>query len=363
MQLLYAPTSPYVRKVMVSAHLLGLADHIACLPSAAHPLVRDERIASHNPLAKVPTLRLDDGRTLFDSRVICEYLDSLRPGYGLFPASGDARWDALRRQALGDGLLDAALLARYEYTARPADKQWQDWHAAQLLKVQACLLDIEGLADRLAKDPLTIGEVTIGCALSYLDFRFPALAWRDSCPAAAGWHAAVQALPAMQATYPFEPRALMSDLAPSTAASHEVWFLNGPNANLYGLDTNKVYGSDSFPSLKARCEAKAASLGLALNFVQSNWEGQLVDWIQEARGAARGVIINAAGLSYSSVPILDALLSFPGKIIEVHMSNIWRRESFRHHSYISRAADGVIAGLGGDGYEFAIEAMSRLISR
>lgn len=149
--------------------------------------------------------------------------------------------------------------------------------------------------------------------------------------------------------------------APPTSST--VWFLNGPNANLYGLDANKTYGTDSFPVLQRRCENKAASLGIQLNFVQSNHEGQLVDWIQEARGAAQGIIINAAGLTYSSVPILDALLSFPGRIIEVHMSNIWRREAFRHHSYISKAADGVIAGLGGDGYELAIEAMSRLIGR
>ncbi len=149
--------------------------------------------------------------------------------------------------------------------------------------------------------------------------------------------------------------------APSTSST--VWFLNGPNANLYGLDANKTYGSDSFPVLQQRCENKAASLGIRLNFVQSNHEGQLVDWIQEARGSAQGVIINAAGLTYSSVPILDALLAFPGRIIEVHMSNIWRREAFRHRSYISKAADGVIAGLGGDGYELAIEAMSRLINR
>ncbi|QYJ21015.1 3-dehydroquinate dehydratase [Achromobacter sp. LC458] len=153
-----------------------------------------------------------------------------------------------------------------------------------------------------------------------------------------------------------EPTAAMQ-----TAAT--VWFLNGPNANLYGLDANKTYGTESFPALRERCERKAASLGLTLNFVQSNHEGQLIDWIQEARGDAQGIIINAAGLTYSSIPILDALLSFPGRIIEVHMSNIWRREAFRHHSYISKAADGVIAGLGGEGYELAIDAMARLIAR
>lgn len=153
-------------------------------------------------------------------------------------------------------------------------------------------------------------------------------------------------------------------MTPSTTTTNStIWFLNGPNANLYGLDANKTYGAESFPALRERCEKKAASLNLQLHFVQSNHEGQLIDWIQEARGDAQGIIINAAGLTYSSIPILDALLAFPGRIIEVHMSNIWRREEFRHHSYISKAADGVIAGLGGEGYELAIEAMSRLIAR
>lgn len=142
-----------------------------------------------------------------------------------------------------------------------------------------------------------------------------------------------------------------------------VWFLNGPNANLYGLDASGQYGSESFPTLQARCERKAASLDVALRFVQSNHEGQLIDWIQEARAAADGIVINAAGLTYSSIPILDALLSFPGSIVECHMSNIWKREPFRHHSFVSRAAHGVIAGLGGDGYELAIEAVARLVRK
>ena len=149
----------------------------------------------------------------------------------------------------------------------------------------------------------------------------------------------------------------MTETAPRPVT---VWFLNGPNANLYGLDANKSYGTDSFPVLQSRCEQKAASLNVQLRFLQSNYEGQLIDWIQEARGVADGIVINAAGLTYTSIPILDALLSFPGKIIEAHMSNIWKREPFRHHSYISKVADGVIAGLGGDGYEMAIEAVARL---
>ncbi|MCJ9712167.1 glutathione S-transferase N-terminal domain-containing protein, partial [Bordetella hinzii] len=124
MKLLYAPTSPYVRKVMVCAHLTGQAGRIQWLDSAAHPIRRDARIAAHNPLAKVPTLILDNGQALYDSRVICEYLASSAGDEHLFPATGAARWQALTWQALGDGLLDAALLARYEHTARPADRQW-----------------------------------------------------------------------------------------------------------------------------------------------------------------------------------------------------------------------------------------------
>ncbi len=140
-----------------------------------------------------------------------------------------------------------------------------------------------------------------------------------------------------------------------------IFFLNGPNANLYGLDAGGTYGQDSFETLRHRCEVKAHALDIKLAFLQSNYEGQLVDWIQEARGAASGVIINAAGLTYSSIPILDALLAYSGPIIEVHMSNIWKREAFRHHSYISKAATGVIAGLGGLGYEVAIASMVQLI--
>ncbi|OPB17039.1 3-dehydroquinate dehydratase [Pseudomonas fluorescens] len=142
---------------------------------------------------------------------------------------------------------------------------------------------------------------------------------------------------------------------------HRVFFLNGPNANLYGLDKHGTYGSESFASIEARCQHHAAGLGLALDFRQSNHEGVLVDWIQEARLHADAIVINAAGLTYSSVPILDALLTFDGPIIEAHMSNIWQREHFRHHSYVSKAATGVIAGLGTLGYELALTALAALL--
>lgn len=121
------------------------------------------------------------------------------------------------------------------------------------------------------------------------------------------------------------------------------------------------YGSESFASIEACCQRHAIELGLTLDFRQSNHEGVLVDWIQEARLNADAVIINAAGLTYSSVPILDALLAFDGPIIEAHMSNIWKREAFRHHSYVSKAATGVIAGLGALGYRLALTAVAELL--
>jgi 3-dehydroquinate dehydratase-2 len=147
----------------------------------------------------------------------------------------------------------------------------------------------------------------------------------------------------------------------STMTAQRVLFLNGPNANLYGLDAKGTYGTESFPAIEARCRKHAAAIGIDLDFRQSNFEGELIGWIQEARQSASGLIINGAGLTYTSIAILDALLAFEKPIIEVHMSNIHRREPFRHHSYISKAATGIIAGLGAMGYELAITAMARLL--
>jgi 3-dehydroquinate dehydratase-2 len=140
-----------------------------------------------------------------------------------------------------------------------------------------------------------------------------------------------------------------------------VIFINGPNANLYGLDAAGTYGHDSFPAIRTRCERRAEALGLRLDFRQSNSEGEIIDWIQEARGVTAGLIINAAGLAYTSIAILDALLAYPAPIVEAHMSNIWKREPFRHRSYVSKAATGVIAGLGATGYELALVAVADLI--
>jgi 3-dehydroquinate dehydratase-2 len=146
-------------------------------------------------------------------------------------------------------------------------------------------------------------------------------------------------------------------------AATKVFFLNGPNANLYGLDAKGAYGTESFPQIEARCRKHAEGLGVALDFRQSNHEGELIDWIQEARRDAHGLLINGAGLTYTSIAILDALLAFEKPIIEVHMSNIYKREPFRHHSYISKAATGIVAGLGPMGYELAITAMKQVLDR
>lgn len=143
----------------------------------------------------------------------------------------------------------------------------------------------------------------------------------------------------------------------------KIYFLNGPNANLYGLDAKGTYGTESYPQIRQRCEKHAKGIGIDLDFRQSNQEGELVDWIQEARQKADGLIINGAGLTYTSIAILDALLAFEKPIIEVHMSNIYKREPFRHHSFISKAATGIVAGLGPLGYELAITAIAQVLER
>ncbi len=140
-----------------------------------------------------------------------------------------------------------------------------------------------------------------------------------------------------------------------------VYFLNGPNANLYGLDASGTYGTESFPQIEQRCRDHATTLRVDLDFRQTNSEGELIDWIQEARLEADGLVINGAGLTYTSIAVLDALLAFGKPIIEVHMSNIYRREAFRHHSFISKAATGIVAGLGPLGYELAITALAHVL--
>lgn len=137
-----------------------------------------------------------------------------------------------------------------------------------------------------------------------------------------------------------------------------VFVLNGPNLNMLGLRQPKVYGKATLADVEKLCRARAEGLGLAVDFRQSNHEGELVGWIQEARTAAAGIVINAGAYTHTSVAILDALLTAEKPVIEVHLSNVFRRESFRHHSYVSPAAMGVIVGCGPLGYALALEALA-----
>ena len=200
MQIFFSPASPYVRKCMVVAHELGLADRLQKLSSAANPVTRDQSIVAKNPLGKVPTLLTDDGLALYDSRVICEYLNDLGRGE-LSPSSGPMRWEILTQQSLGDGMLDAALLARYEVAMRPEPLRWAQWSAGQMEKIHSGLAHIEQHASAWGQQ-FDLGKITLGCALGYLDFRFASLDWRSQYPKTAAWFAALSTRPSMKATVP-----------------------------------------------------------------------------------------------------------------------------------------------------------------
>jgi glutathione S-transferase len=200
MKLFYSATSPFVRKCLVCADELGLRQRLEFLPAAAHPVKRDRTLVASNPLGKIPTLITDDGIVLYDSRVICEYLNTLGDGR-LLPVSGTARWNVLVDQALADGMVDAAVLMRYESAVRPENLRWDDWMAGQLDKVTCGLAELERRSASLA-DRVDIGTIAVGCALGYLDFRYASLAWRKDCPKAAAWFERFGSREAMVATRP-----------------------------------------------------------------------------------------------------------------------------------------------------------------
>lgn len=189
MKLHWSPRSPYVRKVMIAAHELGLAGDISLVRSVAMMTKPNPDIMAYNPLSKIPTLVLDDGRVLFDSLTICEYLDHRAGGGHLFPAPGEKRWQALTDHALADGLLDLLILWRNE-REKPVERQTPALLASFELRVGAGLDRLEQAADRLKASPFDIGQITIGCCLSYVDFRFGDLDWRKTRPGLAGWHEA-----------------------------------------------------------------------------------------------------------------------------------------------------------------------------
>jgi 3-dehydroquinate dehydratase-2 len=140
-----------------------------------------------------------------------------------------------------------------------------------------------------------------------------------------------------------------------------ILIVNGPNLNMLGRREPEIYGRDTLADIEAACREKAAGLGLAIDFRQSNKEGDLVEWAQSAGAAHKGIIVNAGGYTHTSVALLDALVASGLPVIEVHLSNIFRREEFRHHSYVSRAASGVICGFGLKGYLMALDAMAQIV--
>lgn len=200
MQLHWSPKSPYVRKVMICAHELQLAQQLELVRSVAAMLKPNAALMQDNPLSKIPTLVLDDGQTLFDSVVICEYLDSLAGG-ALFPREGAARWTALRWHALGDGLLDALILWRNE---REREVPLKDLLAAFELKTRASLDLLEGEVPALEAAAFGIGHLTLVCALGYIDYRFGTLGWREQAPQLAAWFARMQQRPSVAATEPVD---------------------------------------------------------------------------------------------------------------------------------------------------------------
>ena len=197
MKLFYSPRSPFVRKVMVVAKELGLEDRVEkvdCSPAAMDP-----PFVRANPIARIPTLVTDDGLALPESRLGCAYLDSLA-GNRLIPAEGNARWRALAQEALADGFMEAAVQRRDE-DGRPAGEKSPANLQKFMDRMNRCL---DGLAAEVGqlRGPLTIGQIAVGCACGYADFRYPDLGWRKSRPELAAWYAEFEKRPSMQATIP-----------------------------------------------------------------------------------------------------------------------------------------------------------------
>ena len=200
MKLYYSPSSPYARKVRALAIETRLDKKIEMVNVALTPVAPNADVDKHNPIGKIPALSVK-GIDLFDSPVICEYLDNQHKGRKLFPRKGRDRWVALRLQAMADGLLDAALLARYEGALRPEEKRWPEWSQGQTKKISGVLAQLEAEVKSL-KGRLTIGTISVVCALGYLDLRFADMGWRDKCPKLGKWLAQTSKLPSIKATAP-----------------------------------------------------------------------------------------------------------------------------------------------------------------
>jgi glutathione S-transferase len=200
MRLYFSPTSPYVRKVVVLLHETGRLDAVELVKGSGTPIDPTGAPLEANPLGKVPALERPDGPAIYDSRVICQYLDAFA-GAGLYP-DGARRWDTLTVEATGDGILDAALLMVYEWRIRPEEVRYAPWVEGQWAKVERALDVLETRWMPHLEGPLDMGQIAVGCALGYLDFRHDARGWRTGRPHLAAWAARFAARPSMQATVP-----------------------------------------------------------------------------------------------------------------------------------------------------------------
>ena len=179
--------SPFARKVRIFASEKGLSDQIQEVATAVSPVGANDALANANPLLKIPVLITDSGEPIYDSGVICEYLDTLHQRTKLFPVAGQERLNTLRRQALCDGILDALVLCRYEQAIRPANLRWDAWIEGQMLKVHGGLAELEGEVE-LWREDFKIAQMSAVCVLGYLDFRFAEWDWRRTHPRLARWN-------------------------------------------------------------------------------------------------------------------------------------------------------------------------------
>ena len=201
MKLFYSPTSPYVRKVMVTAIEKGLDSRIEKMTTGASPIKRETALTSKNPLGKVPCLITDDGHALFDSPVICAYIDTLKAPH-LAPADTKAKFDSLTLEALADGFLDAGILLRYESALRPEPKRWDEWVNGQMAKIEGAMDALETTYAAQLTGPLTIGQIAVACALGWFDFRYGHVDWRKSRPKLAAFAKTFGERASMKATMP-----------------------------------------------------------------------------------------------------------------------------------------------------------------
>ena len=200
MKLYMSPASPFVRKVLVVLHETDQADAVELVPVSVTALNPLDALIPKNPLSKIPALERDDGPTIYDSRVICAYLDDLSGGR--LYRQGPGKWDQLTLEATADGLLDAAVLMVYEGRVRPEDMQFAPWVEAQWAKVDRALTALESRWIPHLSGPIDIGQVAVGCALGYLDFRHADRGWRTGRPALAAWYDGFSARSSMRATAP-----------------------------------------------------------------------------------------------------------------------------------------------------------------